>query len=69
MLTITNADKLLTKDVTKQRITEEDAAKARERISTAEDIGALHDVDFVIEAVPVHISLIFSSLSKLGVFY
>ena len=47
------ADKLLDKDVAKQRITAEDAAGARERLSVSTSIDELADVDFVIEAVPV----------------
>ena len=45
-------DKLLEKDVSKQRISREDATASRERLSTATRMDDLSDVDFVIEAVP-----------------
>jgi 3-hydroxybutyryl-CoA dehydrogenase len=63
------ADKLLAKDVSKQRITQDDADAARQRLTTANDMGALSDVDMVIEAVPEIIELktsIFSQLAKLA---
>jgi 3-hydroxybutyryl-CoA dehydrogenase len=63
------ADKLLAKDVSKQRITQDDADAARQRLTTASDMGALSDVDMVIEAVPEIIDLktsIFSQLAKLA---
>jgi 3-hydroxybutyryl-CoA dehydrogenase len=47
------ADKLLEKDVAKQRITQDEATKARERLTSTTKIEDLSDVDFVIEAVPV----------------
>ena len=47
------ADKLLEKDVGKQRISKEDATAARERITSSTSLEDLSDVDFVIEAVPV----------------
>lgn len=47
------ADKLLEKDVGKQRISREDATAARERLIPSTSIDDLSDVDFVIEAVPV----------------
>jgi 3-hydroxybutyryl-CoA dehydrogenase len=47
------ADKLLEKDVGKGRISQEDAAAARERLSSSTKLEDLSDVDFVIEAVPV----------------
>jgi 3-hydroxybutyryl-CoA dehydrogenase len=47
------ADKLLAKDVGKQRISEEDAAATRKRLSSGTSLEELSDVDFVIEAVPV----------------
>jgi 3-hydroxybutyryl-CoA dehydrogenase len=46
------ADKLLEKDVGKGRISKEDAAAARERLTSSTTIDDLSDVDFVIEAVP-----------------
>ncbi len=47
------ADKLLEKDVAKQRISKDDAVAARERLTTGTSLEDLSDVDFVIEAVPV----------------
>jgi 3-hydroxybutyryl-CoA dehydrogenase len=47
------ADKLLDKDITKQKITKEDADAARGRITTTTKMDDLTDIDFVIEAVPV----------------
>jgi 3-hydroxybutyryl-CoA dehydrogenase len=47
------ADKLLEKDVSKQRISQEDATKARERLTPSTKLDDLSGVDFVIEAVPV----------------
>lgn len=46
-------DKLLEKDVGKQRITKEEAASTRERLQPTTQMDALSEVDFVIEAVPV----------------
>ena len=47
------ADKLLEKDVGKGRISREDAATTRERLTPSTKLEDLSDVDFVIEAVPV----------------
>lgn len=47
------ADKLLSKDVTKERITKEDAAAVRARLTPTTQMQDLSQVDFVIEAVPV----------------
>jgi len=47
------ADKLLSKDVSKERMTQDAANAARERLHTTTDMGALSEVDMVIEAVPV----------------
>lgn len=47
------ADKLLEKDVGKGRISKEDAAAARGRLTSSTKLEDLSDVDFVIEAVPV----------------
>jgi 3-hydroxybutyryl-CoA dehydrogenase len=47
------ADKLLEKDVAKQRISKDEAVAARERLTTSTSMDDLNDVDFVIEAVPV----------------
>lgn len=46
------ADKLLEKDVSKSRITQEIAKATRERLKPTTNIEDLSDVDFVIEAVP-----------------
>lgn len=46
-------DKLLEKDVSKQRISKDDATASRERLSSTTRLDDLSDVDFVIEAVPV----------------
>ncbi|KAL0265327.1 hypothetical protein SLS55_001292 [Diplodia seriata] len=46
------ADKLLEKDVGKQRISQDDASATRERLSSSTKLDDLSDVDFVIEAVP-----------------
>ncbi|KAJ9139490.1 3-hydroxyacyl-CoA dehydrogenase [Pleurostoma richardsiae] len=46
------AEKLLAKDVSKQRITQEQADAARSLLSPATTLDALAEVDFVIEAVP-----------------
>ncbi|GME23391.1 3-hydroxybutyryl-dehydrogenase [Neofusicoccum parvum] len=62
------ADKLLEKDVSKQRISKDDATAARERLSSATILDGLADVDFVIEAVPEIPDLkakIFSQLSQI----
>ena len=45
-------DKLLAKDVSKQRLSQEDASAARQRLSPSTKLEDLSDVDFVIEAVP-----------------
>lgn len=63
------ADKLLAKDVSKQRISQDDADAARQRLVPATDMGALSEVDMVIEAVPEIIDLktkIFAQLAKLA---
>lgn len=48
-----NQDKLLDKDVGKERISKDDAMAARERIQASTKMEDLQDVDFVIEAIPV----------------
>ncbi|KAK7552084.1 3-hydroxyacyl-CoA dehydrogenase [Phyllosticta citricarpa] len=61
------ADKLLEKDVSKQRISKDEATAARERLSTSTSMDELSGVDFVIEAVPEIPDLktkIFSQLAK-----
>jgi 3-hydroxybutyryl-CoA dehydrogenase len=47
------ADKLLEKDVAKQRISKDEASAAREKLMPSTSLDDLSDVDFVIEAVPV----------------
>ncbi|PGH11443.1 hypothetical protein AJ80_07122 [Polytolypa hystricis UAMH7299] len=46
------ADKLLAKDVAKERITQETADKVRAMLTPSTTLDAMSDVDFVIEAVP-----------------
>ena len=46
-------DKLLEKDVSKDKITKDDAVAARQRLSPTTKMEDLSGVDFVIEAVPV----------------
>ncbi|RVX75446.1 hypothetical protein B0A52_00799 [Exophiala mesophila] len=61
------ADKLLAKDVSKQRITEEVAKATRARLTATTEISDLKDVDMVIEAVPEILSLkekIFAQLAE-----
>ena len=50
-------DKLLEKDVAKERITKEQATETRERLHPTTKIEDLKDADFVIEAVPVGIAV------------
>ncbi|KAL1610261.1 hypothetical protein SLS60_001926 [Paraconiothyrium brasiliense] len=62
------ADKLLEKDVSKGRISQEDAAATRERLMPSTQLEDLSDVDFVIEAVPEIPDLklnIFAQLAKI----
>ncbi|EON65370.1 3-hydroxybutyryl-CoA dehydrogenase [Coniosporium apollinis CBS 100218] len=62
------ADKLLEKDVSKQRLSREDATAARERLKPSTQMDDLSDVDFVIEAVPEILDLktkIFSQLARI----
>jgi len=47
------ADKLLEKDISKQKITREQADVVKSRLTTTTTMDALSDVDFVIEAIPV----------------
>jgi 3-hydroxybutyryl-CoA dehydrogenase len=48
-----HSDKLLEKDVAKQRLSKDEATKVRERLTPTTKYEDLSDVDFVIEAVPV----------------
>ncbi|KAK4547639.1 hypothetical protein LTR36_000596 [Oleoguttula mirabilis] len=62
------ADKLLAKDVGKQRISQGDADATRERLRTTTNMDDLGDVDMVIEAVPEIVDLkksIFAALAKI----
>lgn len=62
-----NADKLLEKDVSKDRITKDEATTIRERLSPTTRMEDLSSVDFVIEAVPEVPSLktsIFAQLAR-----
>ncbi|KAK1974125.1 3-hydroxyacyl-CoA dehydrogenase [Colletotrichum cereale] len=63
---ISFAEKLLAKDVSKSRITQEQADQARSLLSPATSIDALSDVDFVIEAVPEIPNLKFEIFARLA---
>lgn len=61
------ADKLLKKDIDKQRISQADADAARDRLNPTTKMEDLGDVDMVIEAVPEIVDLkrsIFAELAK-----
>ncbi|KAL6231165.1 hypothetical protein BDW75DRAFT_50212 [Aspergillus navahoensis] len=60
------ADKLLEKDVSKERITREAADAARGRIASSLNLDDLFSVDFVIEAVPEIPDLKTSIFSRLA---
>lgn len=53
LYSLTQTDKLLAKDVSKQKITQEDADAAKGLITTSTNMEDLSQIDFVIEAVPV----------------
>lgn len=60
-------DKLLEKDVAKNKITEEHAKITRELVSTTDKLSGLSDVDFVIEAASENLTIktaIFRELDK-----
>lgn len=59
-------DKLLSKDVAKERITKDQADKARANLTTTTSMDQLAKVDFVIEAVPEIPNLKFDIFSKLA---
>ncbi|KAM0688903.1 hypothetical protein Q7P36_010979 [Cladosporium allicinum] len=62
------ADKLLAKDVSKQKLSQSDADEARARLTTTSNMDDFHDVDMVIEAVPEILDLklkIFASLAQI----
>lgn len=56
----------MAKDVSKQRISQSDADEARSRLVSTTNMDDLHDVDFVIEAVPEIPSLKFDIFSRLA---
>ncbi|POS87366.1 NAD(P)-binding Rossmann-fold containing protein, partial [Erysiphe pulchra] len=60
------AEKLLAKDVFKQRITQEHADETRSLLRTSTSMDSLSEVDFVIEAVPEIPNLKFSIFEKLA---
>ncbi|RMD42098.1 hypothetical protein DV735_g3032, partial [Chaetothyriales sp. CBS 134920] len=63
------ANKLLAKDVQKQKLSEAEAEAVKQRLTPALDISALSDVDMVIEAVPEIPSLkekIFKQLAEIA---
>ncbi|KAI9828030.1 MAG: hypothetical protein M1832_003557 [Thelocarpon impressellum] len=60
------ADRLLEKDVSKQRISKDEASAVRDRLSTSTSLESLSDIDFVIEAVPEIPDLKFSIFSQLA---
>lgn len=61
-----HTEKLLAKDVSKQRISQEQADQARSLLSTSTQMEDLSSVDFVIEAVPEIPKLKFDIFSKLA---
>lgn len=61
-------DKLLSKDVTKGKMSQEDADAARSRISTVTELAGLKDMDFLVEAATEDLGLkqrIFTELDSL----
>ncbi|KAK0626718.1 3-hydroxyacyl-CoA dehydrogenase [Immersiella caudata] len=60
------AEKLLAKDVSKQRITQEQADTVRDLLKPATSLDSLGEIDFVIEAVPEIPELKFDIFSKLA---
>ncbi|KAH6655098.1 3-hydroxyacyl-CoA dehydrogenase [Truncatella angustata] len=60
------AEKLLAKDVSKQRITQDQADKARSLLTPSTAIEDLSEVDFVIEAVPEIPKLKYDIFAKLA---
>ncbi|KAJ8110819.1 hypothetical protein ONZ43_g5776 [Nemania bipapillata] len=60
------ADKLLAKDVSKSRITQDQADEARSKLAGTTSIEELSNVDFVIEAVPEIPNLKFGIFAKLA---
>ena len=62
---IVTIEKSLSKLVSKERMTQQDADAARARISTSVDRSACHDVDLAIEAVPEILELKLSIFAEL----
>ena len=62
---IATIEKSLSKLVSKERMTQQDADAARARISTSVDRSACHDVDLAIEAVPEILDVKLSIFSEL----
>ncbi|KAJ3579060.1 hypothetical protein NPX13_g1509 [Xylaria arbuscula] len=60
------ADKLLAKDVSKSRLTQEQADDARSKLTGTTSISELAEADFVIEAVPEIPELKFDIFAKLA---
>ena len=60
------AKKLLDKDVSKQKLTQDEADATRERMTTSTSMDDLGDVDMVIEAVPEIVDLKTSIFAKLA---
>lgn len=60
------SEKLLSKDVSKSRITQEQADEARSKLFPTTEMEALSEVDFVIEAVPEIPQLKFDIFAKLA---
>ncbi|RYP30753.1 hypothetical protein DL767_006096 [Monosporascus sp. MG133] len=60
------ADKLLAKDVSKSRLTQEQADEVRARLSPTTSVDTLSGVDFVIEAVPEIPELKFDVFARLA---
>ncbi|GAW17331.1 hypothetical protein EKO27_g8166 [Xylaria grammica] len=60
------ADKLLAKDVSKSRITQDQADEARSKLTSTTSLEELSSVDFVIEAVPEIPQLKFDIFAKLA---
>lgn len=65
---LTNAEKLLSKDVSKNKITAADASAAKSRLSATSSMQDLSKCDFIIEAVsesPQLKAKIFNDLAKI----
>ncbi|KAF9237886.1 3-hydroxyacyl-CoA dehydrogenase [Melanogaster broomeanus] len=62
---LTFVDKLLSKDVSKGRLTSTEAAEAKHRIQIVDSLHAMRDVDLVVEAVSENLELKRSLLPRL----